>query len=145
MSQHRKHRGYKTERVVAEYFSQWWPGATVGRGAGNDIVNIPMDVEIKSRSEFRPLEWLRQSAKRANGKMLSLVVSRCNGQGEDNPGDYLAFMRLADLVQLLIMAGYADIKTGTDKLIPERCAQCGSWKLEEVPCRTCQKVSNANL
>ena len=36
------------------------------------------------------------------------------------------------------------IQKDSVELEPERCAQCGSWKLKDVPCRTCQ-VSNANL
>jgi hypothetical protein len=141
-SQHRKHRGFRTERVVADYLSQYWPGATVGRGNGKDIVNIPIDIEVKARADFKPLEWLRQGRKRTEkNQELNLVVCRMNGQGED-VGGYLAFMQFSDLVQLLIKAGYADIQQDTVNLEPERCNQCGSWKIKEVPCRTC---SNANI
>jgi len=141
MTQSRKHRGYRTERVIESYLSQWWENASVGRGAGKDIHNVPFDCEIKARTEFQPLAWLKQVTKRAGGKELPFVVSRCNGQGED-AAEYLAFMRFGDLVQLLIKAGYGDIKTDSVQLEPERCTSCGSWKLKEVPCRTC---SNANL
>jgi hypothetical protein len=142
MTRHRKDRGLRTERVVAAYLSQWWRSASVGRGAGKDITNVPFDVEVKARSAFQPLEWLRQATKRADGKELPFVVCRMNGQGED-ASEYLAFMRLGDLVQLLLPI-YGDIQTDSDKLEPERCTVCGSWKLKDVPCRTCQ-VSNANL
>jgi hypothetical protein len=141
MSQSRKHRGYRTERVIESYLSQWWENASVGRGAGKDIHNVPFDCEIKARTEFQPLAWLKQVTKRAGGKELPFVVCRMNGQGED-AAEYLAFMRFGDLVQLLLKAGYGDIQTDSVQLEPERCAQCGSWKLKEVPCRTC---SNANL
>jgi hypothetical protein len=143
MTRHRKDRGLRTERVVAAYLSTWWRSAGVGRGAGKDITNVPFDIEVKARSAFQPLEWLRQASKRADGKELPIVCCRMNGQGED-ASEYLAFMRFADLVQLLLAAGYGDIQTDTDKLEPERCTLCGSWKLKDVPCRTC-KVSNANL
>ena len=143
MTRHRKDRGLRTERVVAAYLSQWWRSAGVGSGAGKDITNVPFDIEVKARSAFQPLEWLRQASKRADGKELPIVCCRMNGQGED-ASEYLAFMRFADLVQLLLAAGYGDIQTDTDKLEPERCTLCGSWKLKDVPCRTCQ-VSNANL
>ncbi len=143
MSQSRKYRGYKTERVVAEYLTQWWSGATVGRGMGKDIVNIPVDIEVKSRSQFSPMEWLRQVKKRTEKTgELSLVCVRMNGQGESSPEDYLAFLTFGDLVQLLLRAGYGDIQKDSVELEPERCATCGSWKLKEVPCRTC---ANANL
>ena len=139
MTRHRKDRGLRTERVVAAYLSTWWGNASVGRGAGKDITNVPFDVEVKARSAFQPLEWLRQATKRANGKELPMVVCRMNGQGE-TPENYLAFMRFGDLVQLLIQAGYADIQKDSVQLEPERCTICGSWKLEEVLCRTCYPI-----
>jgi len=142
MTRHRKDRGFRTERVVAAYLQQWWPYASVGRGAGKDITNVPFDIEVKARSAFQPLEWLRQASKRAAAQQeLPIVVCRMNGQGE-NASEYLAFMRFADLVQLLLDAGYGDIQQDSVQLEPERCAQCGSWKLVGVICRTC---SNANL
>jgi hypothetical protein len=143
-SQSRKHRGFRTERVVASYLSQWWRSASVGRGSGKDIHNVPFDIEVKARSDFQPLAWLKQVEKRAQGKELSAVVCRMNTQGE-NASEYLAFMRFQDLVQLLLRAGYGDIQQDSVELEPERCTQCGSWKLKEVPCRTCEKATNANL
>ncbi len=110
---------------------------------GKDIHNVPFDAEIKARSEFSPLAWLKQVTKRAAGKELPFVVCRMNGQGED-AAEYLAFMRFGDLVQLLLKAGYGDIQKDSVELVPERCTLCGSWKLKDVPCRTC-KVSDANL
>jgi hypothetical protein len=137
MSQSRKHRGYRTERVIESYLSQWWENASVGRGAGKDIHNVPFDCEIKARTEFQPLAWLKQVTKRAASKELPFVVCRMNGQGED-AAEYLAFMRFGDLVQLLLKAGYGDIQQESVQLEPERCTQCGSWKLVNVPCRTCK-------
>jgi hypothetical protein len=143
-SQSRKHRGFKTERVVAEYLSQYWSGATVGRGNGKDIVNIPMDIEVKARTAFQPLEWLRQSRKRTekNGE-LNLVVCRMNGQGED-AAEYLAFMKFSDLVQLLIKAGYTDFQSDTVNLEPTYC-RCGNTIMKGSPCHICEKLDNANL
>jgi hypothetical protein len=140
MSQSRKHRGYRTERVIESYLSLWWENASVGRGDGKDIHNVPFDCEIKARTEFQPLAWLKQVTKRAASKELPFVVCRMNGQGED-AAEYLAFMRFGDLVQLLLKAGYGDIQQESVQLEPERCTLCGSWKLVNVPCRTC----NAHL
>jgi hypothetical protein len=140
-SQSRKYRGYRTERVIESYLRQWWENASVGRGAGKDIHNVPFDCEIKARTEFQPLAWLKQVTKRAGGKELPFVVCRMNGQGED-AAEYLAFMRFGDLVQLMLRVGYGDIQKDSVQLEPERCTSCGSWKLKEVPCRTC---TNANL
>jgi hypothetical protein len=136
-SQSRKHRGLRTERVVAQYLSQWWVGAAVGRGNGKDIVNIPMDIEVKARTAFQPLEWLRQSRKRTekNGE-LNIVVCRMNGQGED-AAEYLSFLKFNDLVQLLIKAGYTDFQTDTDKLEPVYC-KCGNTIMKGSPCHVCK-------
>jgi hypothetical protein len=145
VTRHRKDRGFRTERVVAAYLSQWWRSASVGRGAGKDCQNVPFDIEVKARTDFQPLAWLRQATKRAAASNeLPIVVCRMNGQGED-ASEYLAFMRFGDLVQLLLDAGYGDIQQDTVNLEPERCAQCGSWKLVGVICRTCEKLPNANL
>ena len=143
-SQHRKHRGFRTERVVADYLSQWWQGATVGRGNGKDIVNIPIDIEVKARADFKPLEWLRQSRKRTEkNQELNLVVCRMNGQGED-AAEYLAFLKFSDLVQLLIKAGYADIQADTINLEPIDCPKCGALTIKDSICRTCKVLNNAN-
>jgi hypothetical protein len=137
MTRHRKDRGFRTERVVAAYLSQWWRSASVGRGAGKDILNVPFDVEIKARSAFQPTEWLRQVTKRAAAhNELPFVVCRMNGQGED-ASEYLAFLRFGDLVQLLLPL-YGEIQTDSVQLEPERCTKCGSWKLVNVPCRVCK-------
>jgi hypothetical protein len=143
MTRHRKDRGFRTERVVAAYLQQWWPYANVGRGAGKDITGVPFDVEVKARSAFQPLEWLRQVHKRSEGKELSAVVCRMNGQGEAAES-YLAFMRFEDLVQLLIKAGYTDFQADTDKLEPVYC-QCGNTIMKGSPCHICEKLDNANL
>lgn len=139
-SQSRKHRGYRTERVVAAYLSQWWRSASVGRGPGKDCINVPFDIEVKARSDFQPLAWLKQVEKRAAvPDELPIVVCRMNSQGED-ASQYLAFMRFQDLVQLLLKAGYGDIQQDTVNLEPERCNKCGSWKLVDVGCRVCDAI-----
>jgi hypothetical protein len=131
-SQSRKHRGFRTERVVAAYLSQWWRSACVGRGSGKDIHNVPFDIEVKARSDFQPLAWLKQVEKRAAvPDELPIVVCRMNTQGEDAE-KYLAFMRFQDLVQLLLKAGYGDIQQDSVELEPERCNQCGSWKIVDA-------------
>ena len=144
-SQSRKYRGFSTERVVARYLSEWWPHADIGRGAGKDITHVPFDMEVKARSAFQPKAWIDQVTKRAKKTGdLPLVVSRLNGQGEKSPEDYLAFMRLGDRVNLLLLAGYGDYVNDLDKLEPKRCKMCGAWSFTEV-CRMCQSDPDANL
>jgi len=141
VTRHRKDRGLRTERVVALYLNQWWPFATVGRGAGKDILNVPFDCEVKARSSTDFMSWLRQATKRADGKELPFVVSRMNGQGE-SAEDYLAFMRFGDLVQLLIKAGYTDFQSDTVNLEPMYC-RCGNTIMKGSPCHICEKLDNA--
>ena len=144
-SQSRKYRGFSTERVVAKYLSTWWPHADIGRGAGKDITHVSFDMEVKARSAFQPKAWIDQVTKRAaKTGGLPIVTCRLNGQGEGNPQDYLAFMRLGDLVDLLLLAGYGKMSDDLDKLTPVRCKMCGVWSFVEI-CRTCGVYTNANV
>lgn len=143
-SRSRVHRAYRTERNVAEVMQPHWAGATVGRGNGKDIVNVPMDIEVKARSDFNPMAWLKQSRKRAEKSgELSIVVCRMNGQGDD-AAEYLSFLKFGDLLELLVKAGYADFQTDTDKLEPVYC-QCGNTIMKGSPCHVCEKLDNAKL
>jgi hypothetical protein len=144
-SQSRKYRGFSTERTVAKYLSTWWAHADIGRGAGKDITHVPFDMEVKARSAFQPKAWIDQVTKRAaKSHDLPIVVLRLNGQGEGSPQDYLAFMRLGDLVDLLLKAGYGDFKGDRDTLEPMRCKMCGAWAFTPT-CRTCEVDPDANL
>jgi len=135
VSQARKHRGFRTERVVAEYLSTWWTGACVGRGSGKDIVNVPIDFEVKARAGFQPLAYIKQlKARTSTSGELGFGVIRLNGQGED-AAEYCAIIRLADLLPLLILKyGHLD-KEPTDADI-DRCSGCGSYMIRK--CLTCQ-------
>ena len=101
MSQHRKHRGYRTQKVVADYLKQWYPYAeSTGAGRqGSDIVGVPYDIEVKAVTKFSPLAWIKQIKERKSDK-LGFVILRCNGQGE-KPEDYIALMPLNRLMELL--------------------------------------------
>ena len=142
MANHRRARGFRTERVVAQYLSTVWQGATVGRGSGKDIVNVPFDCEVKSRSSFQPLSYLKQLKARTDKTgELGFGVLRLNGQGED-AAEYCAIIRLADLLPLLILKyGYLD-KEPTEADI-DRCSGCGSYMIRR--CLTCQPtITNAH-
>ena len=149
-SQHRKHRGFATERLVAEYLREWWPYATVGRGADptGDILNISgVDLEVKAVTKFQPLAWLRQSRARTikNGN-LGVIVLRCNGQGTNVP-EYAALLPFSALVELLRKAGYEKLPADIDwnrSLV--RCSDCGNWKVKWWECKACGKeADNADL
>jgi hypothetical protein len=137
-SQARKHRGFRTERVVAQYLSTVWQGACVGRGSGKDIVNVPFDVEVKARAGFQPLAYIKQlKARTAISGELGFGVIRLNGQGED-AREYAAIIRLEDLLPLLILRyGHLD-KEPTEADI-DRCSGCGSYMIRK--CLTCQPTT----
>lgn len=132
MANHRKHRGYRTQKVIADYLKQWWKHAdTAGAGRqGEDILNIPtISIEVKARSDFQPLAWIKQAETNANGK-LPMVIMRCNGQGED-AGQYLAFVKVKDIMPIL-----ADL-IPTEQIT--RCTGCGAWMFMRGSCLICQK------
>ena len=138
-SQARKHRGFRTERVVAEYLSTWWQGACVGRGSGKDIVNVPFDVEVKARAGFQPLAYLKQlKARTSVSGELGFACLRLNGQSDKSAADYACIIRLEDLLPLLILKyGHLD-KEPTDADI-DRCSGCGSYMIRK--CLTCQPTT----
>jgi hypothetical protein len=138
MSQSRKHRGFRTERVVAEYLRRWWEGASVGRGSGRDILNVPFDCEVKARTGLDIKGTLRQIEDRtAKSGLLGFACFRLNGQGEQ-ASDYVAMLRLSDLVGLLLEAGYKDRKDIVQDSDITRCLDCGIYALGER-CQFCRE------
>jgi len=135
MANHRKHRGYRTQKVIAEYLKQWWQYAdTAGAGRqGEDILNIPtLSIEVKARADFQPLAWIKQAQSNAANK-LPMVIMRCNGQGED-AGEYLAFVKVKDIMPIL-----ADLLPTSEIT---RCTSCGAWTFEERKrCLSCQHTN----
>ncbi len=109
-SQHRKHRGYATQRIVANYLREHgWPFAEPqGAGRqGSDITGTPaLDWEIKARRGFSPTEAMKQSANRAKEGVVPIVVLRPDGWGEAKIADFPAIVPLSVMVYLLREAGY---------------------------------------
>lgn len=111
MSQARKHRGMRTQAVVAEWFrDRGWPFAQPA-GAGRPGVDVTgtvdIAVEVKARRDLNPLAWIRQARAAASGR-LPFVVFRCDGQGETTVGEWPVLIRLEDFTRLLHEAGYGD-------------------------------------
>jgi len=137
-SQARKHRGFRTERVVAEYLSTQWAGACVGRGSGKDIVNVPFDCEVKARAGFQPLAYIKQlKARTSISGELGFGVIRLNGQGED-AAEYACIIRLADLLPLLQLK-YGHLTSEPTEADIDRCIGCGSYMIQR--CLTCQPMT----
>ena len=109
-SQSRKHRGYRTQKVVAEYLkANGFPHAeSTGAGrSGTDVTGIVgVDIEVKARTGLDLPALMRQLRERNENGELGVGVLRLNGQGE-NAAEYVAVLRLADLVPLLASGGYA--------------------------------------
>ena len=137
MSQSRKHRGFRTERVVQQYLQRWWEGAAVGRGSGRDILNVPFDCEVKARTGLDVSGTLRQIETRtAKSGLLGFACFRLNGQGE-KAADYVAMLRLGDLVELLVAAGYENRKDVVQEADIVRCTGCGEWTVSGY-CKSCE-------
>lgn len=110
MSQSRKHRGYRSQKVVAEFLAQngfpYAESAGAGR-SGADITGVgKIDFEVKARNGFQAKATLRQMAERAQDGILPVAVLRLNGQGEQSIGEWAAVLPFSVLVELLRKAGY---------------------------------------
>ena len=137
MANSRRTRGFRTERVVAQYLSTVWPGACVGRGSGKDIVNVPFDAEVKARASFQPLAYLKQlKARTSISGELGFAVMRLNGQAE-NAEDYACIIRLEDLLPLLQLK-YGHITSEPTDADIDRCTACGSYMIQR--CLTCHPM-----
>ena len=110
MSQHRKHRGYRSQRVVANRFKgNGFPYAEpVGAGRpGTDVVGlVGIDVEVKARRDLNLKELMKQLDARAKKGVLGIGVIRPDGMGEATVGMWPAVMCLDDAIALLRAAGY---------------------------------------
>ena len=110
MSQHRKHRGYRSQRVVAERFAaNGFPHAEpVGAGrAGTDILGlVGIDVEVKARRGLNITALMKQLNERAQDGVLGIGVIRPDGMGEASIGMWPVVRCLDDAIALLRAAGY---------------------------------------
>lgn len=113
-SQSRKHRGYRSQKVVAQYLAvNGFPYAeSTGAGRiGSDITGtVGIDWEVKARTGFNPTAAIKQLKQRAKKKVLGIVCLRLNGQGESKIGEWVCILRLEDAVNLLRKAGYGEPK-----------------------------------
>src|SRR5690606_8450730 len=114
-SQSRKHRGYRTQKVFAEWLRDVFPWAEpTGAGRqGRDILSTPgVWFELKARTGFNPLAALKQIEEEvrddALGTHKGVAVLRMNGQGEKSIDEWVVCMRASTLKELLKEAGYGD-------------------------------------
>lgn len=109
-SQSRKHRGYHTQKIFAEYIRPIFPYAEpTGAGRqGRDILGTPgISFELKARRGFSPLAAIKQSTEEAAiDSSVPVAVLRMDGQGEKSIGNWVAVMDVDTLIRLLKEAGY---------------------------------------
>jgi len=110
VSQARKHRGYRSQRVVAERFADnGFPHAEpVGAGrAGSDIVGlVGIDVEVKARRGLNINALMDPLDERAQDGVLGIGIIRPDGMGEKSVGKWPVVICLDDAIALLRAAGY---------------------------------------
>lgn len=109
-SQHRKHRGYESQRIVAGRFRDaGWPYAEpTGAGRqGTDILGVlKVDIEVKARRGLDLTGALNQQADRAVDGVLPVAIIRPDGYGAARIDDWPAAMKVCTLIRLLEEAGY---------------------------------------
>ena len=109
MSQHRKRRGYESQRIVADYLrANGWPYAEpAGAGRpGTDVTGVVgVDIEVKARRDLDLTGTMRQQAARTADE-VPIAVVRPDGWGEARIADWPALMPLSVAVRLLKEAGY---------------------------------------
>jgi hypothetical protein len=103
-------RGHALQRALADYLRAWWPSAesTPNGRAGSDVLGTPGIVwENKTPRRFDPYTWAAQAAGHVRGGELPVCVYWPDGVGNRRPELALAIVPLPELVDLLILAGYA--------------------------------------
>lgn len=101
----RKHRGYKTQRLIAERWrsngmAPYAKAAGAGE-AGKDVLDVPgLAVEIKARDTVSLPAALRQARSSAEVGDLPIVIARHNGQGEASVDKFTVSVDLADFEAL---------------------------------------------
>lgn len=115
MTQHRKHRGYATQRLVADYLkTNGFPYAeSTGAGrTGTDITGtVGIDWEVKARRNLNLVALIDQMRERTTDRDLPVAVVRPDGRGPASIADWPAVVPLSDLVDLLRQAGYGEPPT----------------------------------
>lgn len=103
-SQSRKHRGYQSQTIVANYLQENGHPYALSAGAGrtgSDVTGVPWDVEIKARRGFVAAQTMAQLKARSNEGQLGFGVLRLDGMGPESIKDWCAIIRFEDLITLL--------------------------------------------
>lgn len=111
-SQHRKHRGYGSQKIVAIYFSEnGFPYAeSTGAGrSGTDVTGVVgVDIEVKARRGFPVAEAMKQLRERKKDGVVPVAILRLDGSGPKDIANWPAIVPLSVFVDLLRGAGYGE-------------------------------------
>jgi hypothetical protein len=119
-SQSRKHRGYASQRLVAEWFAKHGFPYAESAGAGRpgvDVTGMPgVALEVKARRGFNLTGWLAQATgERRHG--VPAVIVRPDGYGPARIHQWGAVMTLEDFTELLRLAGFGTPQADKDSWI----------------------------
>ena len=103
-SRSRVHRGYRSQKVVADWFRDhgWSYAEPTGAGrVGVDVLGMPgWACEVKARHGFNMTGYLKQAtSERRHG--LPFVVIRPDGYGEKRIGEWGVLLTLEDFTTLM--------------------------------------------
>lgn len=109
-----KQKGTLAESAVVQFLQETWPAAERRALAGvndkGDVSGIPdIVIEVKNQKTYKIAEWLKETEaekKNANAKHGFLVV-KPNGVGVSRTQNWWVVLTLAELVELLKEAGFA--------------------------------------
>lgn len=109
-SQHRKHRGYQSQKLVAQYLAAngfpYAESAGAGR-SGTDVTGVVgVDIEVKARRGFPISEAMKQQRNRAKNGVIPVAILRLDGSGPADIENWPAIVPLSVFVALLKEAGY---------------------------------------
>lgn len=109
-SQSRKHRGYESQKFVAQYLAEnGWPYAEpVGAGrAGSDVTGVVgVDIEVKAVREISLTGLINQQYDRLREGQLAVGVVRPDGYGWSKIARWPMVLPFEHGVRLLKEAGY---------------------------------------
>lgn len=107
-SQSRKHRGYATQRMVADYFKPRGHPFATSTGAGEQGVDVKNMLGLSPEVKAIPGDVtgsLKQATKN-RGEGLPFVVWRPNGYGPERIDEWPVIFTFKDAAALLAAAGY---------------------------------------
>lgn len=109
-SQSRKHRGYRTQDLLAEHLREHGFPYALAAGAGRqgtDVTGTPgIDWEVKARRGFNVLAAMKQAEARAVEGFVPVSVLRYDGMGPSTIGRWPFIVPLDVGILLLREAGY---------------------------------------